>query len=141
MRDQSKALQLADELDAVSENGADPDLIQHVADELRRLHDLLQQALADTRRLHELQELYQDKARRLETENEALRQSANRGGHLNAAFTVIDDLHAENEVLRAEAERLDWLMLSVSGKEFRRIGVEYSGNCGRAAIDAARSKT
>ena len=38
-----------------------------------------------------------------------------------------------------DAERLDWLMLSVSGTELRRIGVEHSGGCNRAAIAAARS--
>jgi hypothetical protein len=35
------ALQLADQLDAVTENGADPELIEQAAAELRRLHDEL----------------------------------------------------------------------------------------------------
>jgi len=38
------ALHLADELDAVPENGADPDLIQKSAAELRRLHAALDKA-------------------------------------------------------------------------------------------------
>jgi hypothetical protein len=38
---QSKALWLAERLDAVPETGADPDLIQESAAELRRLHDVL----------------------------------------------------------------------------------------------------
>ena len=37
----------------------------------------------------------------------------------------------------ADSERLEWLMRSVSGKEFRRIGVTYGGNCDRDRIDAA----
>ena len=44
----SEALRLADELDAVPETGADPDLIQESAAELRRLHaqrDALLEAL------------------------------------------------------------------------------------------------
>lgn len=44
-----------------------------------------------------------------------------------------------SDVVR-DAERLDWLLMQVSGKEFRRIGVEYSGNCNRAAIDAAMAQ-
>lgn len=38
---------------------------------------------------------------------------------------------------RKDSERLDWLMRNVSGKEFRRLGVTYGGNCGRDRIDAA----
>jgi hypothetical protein len=36
-----------------------------------------------------------------------------------------------------DSKRLDWLLLRVSGQEFRRIGVFYSGNARRADIDAA----
>ena len=36
-----------------------------------------------------------------------------------------------------DSERLEWLMRNVSGKEFRRLGVTYGGNCGRDRIDAA----
>lgn len=39
--------------------------------------------------------------------------------------------------LEADKARLDWLMRNVSGMEFRRLGIVYSGNCGRADIDAA----
>jgi hypothetical protein len=40
MTTQPKPLRLADALDAVPENGADPDLIQESAAELRRLHEV-----------------------------------------------------------------------------------------------------
>ena len=36
-----------------------------------------------------------------------------------------------------DTERLEWLMRNVSGKEFRRLGVNYGDNCGRDRIDAA----
>lgn len=42
-------LDLALELDAVPENGADPDLIAEAAAELRKLHDLLSKANALSR--------------------------------------------------------------------------------------------
>ena len=51
-----------------------------------------------------------------------------------------DNARADRNALMEDAVRLDWLMLNVSGMEFRRIGIEYSGNCNRAAIDAARGK-
>ena len=38
---------------------------------------------------------------------------------------------------RKDAERLDWLLCRVSGKEYRRIGIEYSAGCLRADIDKA----
>jgi hypothetical protein len=43
----------------------------------------------------------------------------------------------QRDALVADAERLEWLMRNVSGKEFRRLGVTYGGNCGRDRIDAA----
>lgn len=39
-----------------------------------------------------------------------------------------------------DAARLDWLLLRISGAEFRRIGVHYSGNARRADVDAARKQ-
>lgn len=39
--------------------------------------------------------------------------------------------------LTDDAKRLDWLMLNISGAEFRRIGIEYSGICTRKDIDNA----
>jgi hypothetical protein len=39
-----------------------------------------------------------------------------------------------------DAARLDWLLLRISGAEFRRLGVHYSGNAGRADVDAARKQ-
>jgi len=41
------------------------------------------------------------------------------------------------ETAITDADRLEWLMRNVSGKEFRRLGVTYGGNCGRDRIDAA----
>ena len=38
---------------------------------------------------------------------------------------------------KKDTERLEWLMRNVSGAEFRRLGVQYGGNCGRDRIDAA----
>ena len=52
MSAQPEVLRLADELDAIPETGADPDLIQEAADELRRLHaqrDALLEALKKMR--------------------------------------------------------------------------------------------
>jgi len=39
-----------------------------------------------------------------------------------------------------DSARLDWLLLHISGAEFRRIGVHYSGNARRADVDAARKE-
>lgn len=39
-----------------------------------------------------------------------------------------------------DAARLDWLLLRISGAEFRRLGVHYSGNASRADVDAARKQ-
>lgn len=39
-----------------------------------------------------------------------------------------------------DSERLEWLVRNVSGKELRRIGVTYGGNCGRDLIDVAMLK-
>lgn len=52
-------------------------------------------------------------------------------------------LQAEVEALRADRDRLEWLMLHVSDRELRRIGIEHSvGNYEtyQSAIDAARAK-
>lgn len=45
-----------------------------------------------------------------------------------------DRLTAE---LAAERERLDWVMRRVSGREWRRIGINYAAGCTRSDIDAA----
>ena len=45
----------------------------------------------------------------------------------------------EDSVLE-DAARLDWLLLRISGAEFRRLGVHYSGNARRADVDAARKQ-
>lgn len=44
---------------------------------------------------------------------------------------------AAPEDVRRDAERLEWLMRMVSGKELRDIGVDTYENCTREAIDAA----
>lgn len=50
-------------------------------------------------------------------------------------FTVAHEFW--HYVLHRKSERLEWLMRNVSGAEFRRLGVQYGGNCGRDRIDAA----
>ncbi len=47
---------------------------------------------------------------------------------------------ASADSVQEDAARLDWLLLRVSGAEFRRIGVHYSGNARRADVDAARKQ-
>ena len=47
---------------------------------------------------------------------------------------------ARADSVQEDAARLDWLLLRVSGAEFRRIGVHYSGNARRADVDAARKQ-
>jgi hypothetical protein len=42
--------------------------------------------------------------------------------------------------VQEDAARLDWLLLRISGAEFRRLGVHYSGNARRADVDAARKQ-
>ena len=49
----------------------------------------------------------------------------------------IDEAADALDRLKQDSERLEWLMRNVSGKEFRRLGVIYGGNCGRDRIDAA----
>lgn len=61
MNEQPEALRLANELDAVPENGADPDLIQEAASELRRLHDVLQELRSS---LHRVGDWLDDEMRR-----------------------------------------------------------------------------
>lgn len=53
---------------------------------------------------------------------------------LKTSAKEIADEYAE------DAARLDWLLLHISGAEFRRIGVHYSGNASRADVDAARKQ-
>lgn len=51
--------------------------------------------------------------------------------------SCVSTLEAELAGVRKDAERLDWLLLCVSGMEFRRIGVFYVGNAQREDIDSA----
>ena len=47
------------------------------------------------------------------------------------------EIDQENARLRADSERLDWLLRNVSCEEFRRMGIVYSSGCARADIDRA----
>lgn len=58
---------------------------------------------------------------------EAMRQAANK----------LMEIDQENARLRADSERLEWLMRNVSGAEFRRMGIVYRAGCSRADIDRA----
>lgn len=59
--------------------------------------------------------------------SEAMRQAANK----------LLDYAAENARLRADSERLEWLLRNVSGEEYRRLGIVYHAGCSRADIDRA----
>ncbi len=61
----------------------------------------------------------------------AIQQAADR-------MLVLDN---ENVQLRADRDRLEWLMRHISGAEFRRLGIVYSAGCERADIDSAMSDT
>ena len=54
--------------------------------------------------------------------------------------TAILAARATADSVLEDAARLDWLLLHISGAEFRRIGVHYSGNASRADVDAARKQ-
>lgn len=57
------------------------------------------------------------------------------------ARVVVPALKAKTaDSVLEDAARLDWLLLHISGAEFRRIGVHYSGNARRADVDAARKQ-
>ena len=98
----SEALRLADELDAVYEDGADPDLIYEAAAELRRLH----------------------------AENEALRNVANRGGHIAVAVSRIADLEAQRDALLEALRRI------AMASEATVCNQEWIAKTARAAIKA-----
>ena len=57
-----------------------------------------------------------------------------RAAHGQAPATV------QADSVQEDAARLDWLLLRISGAEFRRLGVHYSGNARRADVDAARKQ-
>lgn len=61
------------------------------------------------------------------TKGEAIRQAANK----------MLELDQENTRLRADSDRLEWLLRNVSGEEFRRLGIVYSAGCQRTDIDGA----
>ena len=65
-------------------------------------------------------------------------RAAQDGGDV-AMTTTAAPAQAADSVLE-DAARLDWLLLHISGAEFRRIGVHYSGNARRADVDAARKQ-
>lgn len=61
------------------------------------------------------------------TKGEAIRQAANK----------LLEIDQENHRLRADSDRLEWLLRNVSGEEFRRLGIVYHAGCSRADIDGA----
>jgi hypothetical protein len=44
---------------------------------------------------------------------------------------------AQRQPLTDDTRRLEWLMYCISGREFRRIGVEFEDNVSRIDIDRA----
>lgn len=50
---------------------------------------------------------------------------------------TIYEQNEENARLRADSERLEWLLRNVSGEEFRRLGIVHSAGCQRTDIDGA----
>ena len=74
---------------------------------------------------------------RLLDEDEAKAEARHIGGTARA-IPLYTAPHADSVL--EDAERLDWLLLHISGAEFRRIGVHYSGNASRADVDAARKQ-
>lgn len=86
------ALQLADRLDAVPETGADPELIEQAAAELRRLHQV-----------DVAHGWWIDKTEWVQESSEA----SDLGQHLADIMKQrIDRLHAENEALRKAVSKL-----------------------------------
>ncbi len=68
------------------------------------------------------------------------------GAFLDGAFYQSQIAAAPTQAAQAadswqeDAARLDWLLLRISGAEFRRLGVHYPGNASRADVDAARKQ-
>lgn len=62
-----------------------------------------------------------------EIKAEALRQAASK----------LLEVDQENHRLRADSERLEWLLRNVSGAEFHRLGIQYGAGCERSHIDHA----
>lgn len=56
------------------------------------------------------------------------------------AAEVITAHHAELAAAVRDAERLEWLMHRVTGKELRRIGVNTGGRDWRVELDAAMAQ-
>lgn len=61
------------------------------------------------------------------TKGEAMRQAANK----------LMEIDHDNARLRADSDRLEWLLRNVSGAEFRRLGILFRAGCSRADIDRA----
>ena len=60
-----------------------------------------------------------------------------KGEAMRQAAKKLLDYDQENARLRADSERLEWLLRNVSGEEFRRLGIVYHAGCARADIDRA----
>ena len=67
------------------------------------------------------------------------KSESDREAALNCVDVLWEAARAAESVLE-DAARLDWLLLRISGAEFRRLGVHYSGNARRADVDAARKQ-
>ena len=67
------------------------------------------------------------------------KSESDREAALNCVDVLGEAARAAESVLE-DAARLDWLLLRISGAEFRRLGVHYSGNARRADVDAARKQ-
>ena len=140
-----EALRLADTLDLAPENGIEPQTSEDAAAELRRLHTentALQQGYAAARL--EIESL-QAGIKTMAEEHADELMVAHLDGRVRAAQpagaqqpTTQTAPASQGDAL--DAARLDWLLLRISGAEFRRIGVHYSGNASRADVDAARKQ-
>ena len=94
--------------------------------------------LADVSRLsrhHEWHLQVDDELRRLHAENEALRNVANRGGHIAVAMSRIDQLEAQRDAL---LEALKEIVDAADGTGWDQLDASFSK--ARAAIKAAEGK-
>ncbi|MBP3980823.1 hypothetical protein J8G26_08795 [Acidovorax sp. JG5] len=68
------------------------------------------------------------------------KSESDREAALNCVDVLWEAARASEDSVLEDAARLDWLLLRISGAEFRRLGVHYSGNARRADVDAARKQ-
>lgn len=96
---------------------------------------------AEMQRLHAENESLQARIKTMAEEHADELMVAHLDGRMQPAPAAAPTppAQAADSVLE-DAARLDWLLLHISGAEFRRIGVHYSGNASRADVDAARKQ-